>query len=76
MEYAILYWLTYRAINENRSRKNWVGPLIFIVLYAISDEFHQSFVPGRRARATDVGIDTVGALIVSQIIRKIPRKKS
>ena len=31
-------------------------------LYAVSDEVHQSFVPGRMGSAVDVAIDTVGVL--------------
>jgi len=31
--------------------------------YAITDEIHQAFVPGRQAQATDVLIDTLGAAI-------------
>lgn len=30
------------------------------ILYAISDEFHQSFIPGRNASVIDIGIDTIG----------------
>lgn len=33
------------------------------VLYAASDELHQSFVPDRTGRAEDVVIDAVGALL-------------
>lgn len=33
------------------------------ILYAISDEWHQSMVPGRTGRAEDVVTDSVGALI-------------
>jgi VanZ family protein len=32
------------------------------VLYACTDEWHQTFVPGREGRLTDVLIDTVGAV--------------
>jgi VanZ family protein len=31
--------------------------------YAVSDEIHQSFVPGRGPSALDAGIDLLGALI-------------
>ena len=41
--------------------------VVFVMLYAITDEFHQSFVPGRSAELRDVLIDTtagaMGALI-------------
>ena len=32
------------------------------VTYAASDEFHQSFVPGRGPSIIDVGIDSLGVL--------------
>lgn len=35
---------------------------LFCVLYSASDEWHQSFVPGRVAVYTDVLIDSAGAL--------------
>lgn len=34
----------------------------FVILYAISDEFHQSFIPGRGASFRDVCIDTLGGI--------------
>ena len=47
------------------------------ILYAMSDEFHQSFSPGRTPKVTDVYIDTlgiiVGALLVI-LIRMIYKK--
>lgn len=36
--------------------------VLFCCFYAITDEFHQSFVFGRGPQAMDVGIDTLGAL--------------
>jgi len=36
---------------------------VFCVLYAISDETHQIFVPGRSAQISDVLIDSVGAIV-------------
>jgi len=46
-------------------------------LYACSDEFHQTFVPGRAGQFKDVLIDTAGALIgliVVTLIRMVVRK--
>lgn len=42
-----------------------VGTVAFAltVLYGVSDELHQVFVPGRVASEMDVGIDGVGALL-------------
>jgi VanZ family protein len=36
--------------------------LLICVLYAISDETYQIFVPGRSAQLSDVLIDSVGAV--------------
>ncbi len=36
---------------------------ILTILYAMTDEYHQSFVPGRNARWLDVGIDSLGSVI-------------
>lgn len=38
--------------------------VVICLLYGISDEFHQSFVPGRYMSAMDVVADTVGAIII------------
>ena len=37
--------------------------LIFSIFYAASDEFHQTFVPGRDGNIVDVLIDSSGALV-------------
>lgn len=40
-------------------------PMIFSILYACSDEWHQSFVPGRSALFSDVLIDSIGIFIAT-----------
>lgn len=40
----------------------WLAWLI-AVLYAASDEYHQTFIPGRNGTAVDVLIDAVGAAV-------------
>lgn len=39
----------------------WYAVMLFCILYAISDEVHQHFIPGRSPRLTDVLIDTAGS---------------
>ncbi len=56
--YAILFWLLYRGPLRNR-------PYVafgLCVLYAMTDEVHQIFVPGRTASIYDVALDSTGAL--------------
>ncbi len=57
--YAILAILLARAIALPRYGRR--AAFALAVLYAISDEFHQSFTPGRMPQATDVLIDAAGA---------------
>ena len=54
------------ARNRSRSRLILTGLCVvfFCLLYGISDEFHQSFIPGRECSLLDVAADTAGAVIV------------
>ena len=36
--------------------------VIFCVCYAMTDELHQYFVPGRSCRLFDVGVDSLASL--------------
>lgn len=63
-EYFVLTVLLSRALLRPDAN-NWRGLAIALgvaVAYAVSDELHQRFVPGRTPSPWDVGIDTVGAL--------------
>lgn len=73
-EYAILYWLVYRALSEKgkkASKKCFAVALAFAFLYAMSDEWHQTFTPGREGTLRDVGFDTIGALISYTRVRRL-----
>lgn len=62
--YLLLGVLTERAVMLHSGRQNirFGAALLICFLYACSDEFHQSFVPGRGPSFRDVVIDTTGAL--------------
>lgn len=64
MAYLVLGLLTSNALGKNKLHrcKRGLFALLICVLYAISDEVHQLFVPGRGGQAADVLIDSVGAL--------------
>ena len=68
-EYAALALLVWRArrkpVRDDRRPWSWkeaAFAFAFAVLFAISDEIHQAFVPSRQGRAMDVLIDAGGAL--------------
>ncbi|OGY09826.1 MAG: hypothetical protein A2700_01615 [Candidatus Blackburnbacteria bacterium RIFCSPHIGHO2_01_FULL_44_64] len=80
-EYGILFVLLYRALFKTVSttkRKLLILTLIGTILYAGSDEYHQSFVPGRHAALMDVGFDSFGGIIsmfaVWKYLPKAPKK--
>jgi len=70
-EFALLAILVQRATTEGaaadcifrKSYKSNLIALVFAVLYALSDEYHQSFVAGRSSSIYDVGVDACGAVI-------------
>ena len=42
--------------------------MVFCVAFAISDEWHQSFVPDRFGTVTDVLIDSLGVLVTGFLL--------
>jgi hypothetical protein len=68
IEYAIFGFLLRRALvfqtNQFiRDNASWLTILIGAT-YAVSDEIHQFFVPGRSSDIGDVAADIVGILII------------
>jgi VanZ family protein len=64
IEYAILFGLFVFGLSKTfKLNTVLIMGIIFVALYGISDEIHQSFVPTRGPRATDVLFDTLGGLI-------------
>jgi VanZ family protein len=59
--YFWLGWAVFYALRS-RSRRSPSIAILFCILYAASDEFHQIFVPGRSAAIKDIFIDTLSAL--------------
>ena len=57
-EYGILFWLLIRGPMAERPYL----ALMLCVVYALTDEGHQVFVPGRTASLYDVALDSTGAL--------------
>jgi len=59
--FGVLAVLWRRALGG--VRRAWPIALALTLLYAVSDEFHQMFVPGRCADPWDLVADGVGAVV-------------
>ena len=74
--HVFLYFLL--CFTFYRGTKNVLSAIVLTVLYAMSDEFHQQFVPTRSGQLTDVLIDAVAAgtagLILWTFYQDLPKK--
>lgn len=76
--YAFLYLLLFRAFHSmdpetSRSAfRSHLPAAVIAILYAISDEIHQYFVPFRTATVRDVLIDTAGIATMWLLLSKWP----
>jgi VanZ family protein len=72
-EYAILGWLAARAFRSSPRaaiNRHWfLISVALVVVYALLDEYHQSFVPSRTGTIWDSFIDMAGGLAALVIIR-------
>jgi VanZ family protein len=65
---GILLFRAFRAGSKELRNLQWAfSSLLVVVLYAVSDEFHQSLLTTRTASLFDVGIDTLGGIIAQGV---------
>ena len=73
IEYYILGYLLMRVLVTSPRSVFAGSPAVFAIvfgmLYAISDEWHQSFVPGRYASVYDVLFDILGVVLAAVTYR-------
>lgn len=78
LEYFVLGVLVWRALHPDQAA--WAKARLLavglVLTIALSDEFHQAFVPSRTSALTDVGYDVIGgmaALMLMSRLRNEPR---
>jgi VanZ family protein len=68
--YALLCFLWWRALKEvTNPRRAVLLAFMLASAYAVTDEFHQSFVEGRHGSPVDWLIDSAGAALVALRLR-------
>lgn len=76
-EFGLLFLLIRFALRKHiELKKATLGAVLLAVLYAASDEWHQSFVPGRSACIEDVLLDSVGIVATAFLIITLENHKS
>ena len=82
-EYAVLALLAARAFlssTKDLLHRRWlISALVLVAVYALLDEYHQSFVPTRTPSIYDSMIDTAGgatALVALALWRRRKRMKN
>ena len=81
-EYFVLFLLYRRALRLSGVAHPGILALLLCALYAVTDEFHQSFVDDRGPSPADVCIDTAGAALswvcagVCDLVLKRTHKRS
>ena len=72
IEYFILGILVINFIT--RYDKKIIIAILLCIIYAISDEIHQIFVPGRSCQIIDIMIDSLGSIMGIYLYKLIAKK--
>lgn len=73
--YGLLGMTYLHAIGQNRQYA-WLQVMLYATLFAVTDEFHQQFTPGRSAGTLDVVIDVTSATTTALILSWIGQLNS
>ncbi|QDI90378.1 VanZ family protein [Salicibibacter halophilus] len=80
--YAVLglfmvHALRVSTIEGRMSRRIILGAWVLCTVYAITDEVHQLFIPGRSGEVSDVALDSIGSMVgigVYVVVWKMTKK--
>jgi len=70
VEYMILSLLLKKALSSSSFKYVSILAVLIGVIYGVSDEFHQSFVHGRKCDPGDLIFDTIGCILGQFLIKK------
>jgi hypothetical protein len=76
--FSVFCFLWYRAFRY-QTRFPWLArypltsSILLTIMYGISDEIHQLFVPGRSSEVFDVVADTAGGILCAIVLIAWPR---
>lgn len=73
--YFILAILLISTLTLSNIKHKYLITIIICIIYALTDEYHQTFISGRTGQLTDVIIDTLGSLLYIIIHKIISKQK-
>lgn len=79
IEYLVLYWLVFRLLFHGYGidlKKSLWFSFLAAVVFALSDEYHQTFTPGRTGKTIDVVFDAISAYLGMQMIAVFKNRSS
>lgn len=74
-EYLILGTLVINMFTKNNAKKSCLLSILLCIIYAISDEIHQIFTPGRACQIKDILIDSVGSITGIYLFKLLKKRK-
>lgn len=75
-EFALLFLLVRNVLEERFPRWATAAGIAVSILFAASDEWHQTFVPGRGGTLGDVAIDASGVLLAATLTAQVSRDRA
>lgn len=74
--YGVLAGLLWWALRGSGVRYPATWALALAVVYGATDEFHQSFVPGRTMSVSDLIVNLIGASVVLLVVTLLQARRT
>jgi VanZ family protein len=76
MTHLSIFGLLAVCLTLAFTKKPYYNAWILTTMYAATDEYHQSFMPGRTSSYYDVLLDSCGAIVAILIVRLVRAKRN
>jgi VanZ family protein len=76
IEYSVAGFFATGALGRVGRLPAWMAAIAFGLVWGFSDEFHQSFVPGRDSSAYDLAADVTGAALGTLVFTSAAKRRT
>jgi len=74
-EYFIFGILLYNVFLNYNVKEKIIASILISFIYILTDEIHQTFIPGRTFELLDIGLDLAGSIVGIYIFKVYKQKK-